>query len=193
MEVELAIPILILGDQLQIQSHNYTMEARIKRLFHRKKDTSSETPLHQSQRSNAAQSSPALRTSLYDSVPAGGPPQTGSYPIKGENTAVALQKRNSIRHKRGPSDPIHGPFNSPAPNYSQQRPKSTNAGPTSSQRDYTSSADEINRPFTGTPEGNRREQKKLPEPPLPTPNDFAALRLEPKTCQFLKWPVPKLI
>lgn len=156
------------------------MEARIKRLFHRKKDASSETPLYRSQRSNAAQSSPALRTSLYDSVPAGGPPQTGSYPIKGDNSSIALQKRNSIRHRRGPSDPIHGPFNSPSLNSSPQRPKSTDPGPIPSQRNFISSADKINRPFTGAPEGSRRGQKQLPENPLP--NDFAALRLEPKIC-----------
>lgn len=82
------------------------MEARIKKMFHRKKDQSSEQPLRQSQSSTAATSTPALRTSLYDSTPAGGPPQTGTYPIKGNISTTALQKRRSSLRGRGQQDQV---------------------------------------------------------------------------------------
>lgn len=75
------------------------MEARIRKIFHRKKDQLSEKPLQRSQRSAAATSSPALRTSLYDVAPQGGTPQTGDYPIKGNNSsAIFHNRRASLRN-----------------------------------------------------------------------------------------------
>lgn len=85
------------------------MEARIKKIFHRKKDHQSAQSLQQSQSSAAATSTPALRTSPYDSTSAGGLPQTGAYPIKGNNSSSALRKRKSSLHNRGHEDQIVDP------------------------------------------------------------------------------------
>ncbi len=75
------------------------MEARIKRLFLRKKGKSVEQSLQKNQSSTEeATRTYNLKTSSYDfsdSSPAGRPPRTGSYPIKGKNN-----RKLSLRHHR---------------------------------------------------------------------------------------------
>ena len=137
------------------------MEARIKKLFHRKKDASSEEPLQRTQMSNAARSSPALRTSLYDTVPAGGTPQTGPYPIKGDNSSAVLQKRISSQRNRGPSDPISGLSNSSPTNQSNDGSRVIPTMPSPTQNEFYSSAGKINQPNRERrSEGDSRGQQK---------------------------------
>lgn len=68
----------------------------MKKLFHRKKhDDVGSSPSQTSPYSNGNGS--RISTSLYDSTPAGGLPQTGDYPIKGNDTANVLKKKSSRR------------------------------------------------------------------------------------------------
>lgn len=158
------------------------MEARIKKLFHRKKDTSSEEHLQQTHMSNAARSSPALRTSLYDTVPTGGPPQTGPYPIKGDNSSAVLQKRKASQRNRGPSDPIPGSFNSSPTRRSNHIPRATPIIPSLTQHDFDSSAGKLNQPNRERrSEGDSRRQHNQFETPLS--KDFSALNLKNEQCQ----------
>ena len=85
----------------------------MKKLFHRKKHNELDSSPSQSS-PYSAKSDPGLRTSLYDTTPAGGLPHTGEYPIKGNDTANVLKKkpsrRSSIRSWRsssGGQQPAH--------------------------------------------------------------------------------------
>lgn len=55
------------------------MEARIKRLFHRKKGKSFDQPSQHQGSAKEVESTPNLSTDLYDSASSAGPPQTESY------------------------------------------------------------------------------------------------------------------
>ncbi|KAL8913802.1 MAG: hypothetical protein Q9171_001405 [Xanthocarpia ochracea] len=59
---------------------------------------------------------PTLRTSRYESTSSAGLPQTGQYPLKGNNSAVALQGRRSETYSRG--QPSGGVEPSPRPSTS---------------------------------------------------------------------------
>ena len=160
------------------------MEARIKKLFHRKKDSSAEPHLQHTQKSDAARSSPALRTSLYDTVPTGGPPQTGSYPIKGDNTSVTVQKRKSSQRNRGPSDPIPSPFNSSSSSQPRNGSKPMPTGLSPTQNDLLPDVDNINQPYLGRrSEGDSRVQRKPNDVTLS--NEFSALSLDHKQCESI--------
>ena len=150
------------------------MEARIKKIFHRKKVQSSEQPLQQSQSSTAATSTPALRTSLYDSIPAGGSPKTGAYPIKGNNSSAALPKRRSSLRSRGNQDQV---FDSTPLPFSESLHHGSRTIPTNSNsldNDRHFSARIQPGAATGTDAHGGREQR-VPEAPLT--QDFSALSL----------------
>lgn len=74
------------------------MASRLKKLFSRKKDS----PQYDNGSSSRADNDhPTFRTSLYDSAPAAPPPETGSYPIKGDhNSPVIAGRRGSSRSRR---------------------------------------------------------------------------------------------
>ena len=77
------------------------MASRVRRLFHRRKDDDTSPSLDNEPRSSGGQ--PALHTSQYDSTVAGGVPQTGDYPIKGNDSSVALMqtgRKSSVRSRR---------------------------------------------------------------------------------------------
>ncbi|KAL9124795.1 MAG: hypothetical protein Q9217_005914 [Psora testacea] len=78
------------------------MASRVKRMLHRRKDDEYTSPSHVRAPTNA-RSVPALRTSLYDVTEPGGLPQTGDYPIKGNDSSVILQqhgRKSSLRSRR---------------------------------------------------------------------------------------------
>lgn len=74
------------------------MASRMKRIFHRKKEEDNSTFYNRT--SNAAASDPTLRTSLYDSAVSGGLPQTGEYPIKGNDNLQQQGRKSSLRSRR---------------------------------------------------------------------------------------------
>ena len=73
------------------------MASRVKKMFHRKKDENTQQPRERTPNPTASES--ALRASLYESTTSGGLPQTGDYPIKGNDSSVMLQqgRRSSVR------------------------------------------------------------------------------------------------
>ena len=78
-----------------------TMASKVKRMFHRRKDDPN-SPSHD-RVPNTARSEPALRTSLYETAVSGGLPQTGEYPMKGNDSSVVLQqqgRKSSMRSQR---------------------------------------------------------------------------------------------
>lgn len=85
------------------------MEARIKKIFHRKRDEPSEFSSGEDNGTQASTSNPALPTSLYDSTIPRDPPQTGTHPIKGNHTIFspthgphASAGRSSLSSLRSP-------------------------------------------------------------------------------------------
>lgn len=151
------------------------MESRLKKIFHRKRDHSSEQPLHESQKSAAATSSPALQTSLYDSAPAGGAPQTGSYPIKGNNSSGALPNRKSSLRGHGLEDPVGDFSRLPPAEHYHQGTRGSPAMSRSLDNDRQASKTSQSSAAAGAAkyEGH---QRRLPE--LPPSQDFSLLSLE---------------
>lgn len=156
------------------------MEARLKKIFHRKKDHSpeqhsSEWSLHKSRKSAAATSSPALQTSLYDSAPVGGAPQTGSYPTKGNNSSSALPKRKSSLQAHGLEDPVGNFSHLPPAEHHHQGTRGSPAMSRSLENDRQASRTSQPSAIAGMAkyEGH---QHRLPE--APPSEDFSALSLE---------------
>lgn len=88
------------------------MASRIKKIFHRNKDDGPEQTVQRTRAPASAGSDPAIRTSLYESTTAGGRPQTGDYPIKGNDSTVLLQagrktSTRSMRSRRSSSRDSH--------------------------------------------------------------------------------------
>ena len=99
------------------------MASRMKKMFHRKKDDDLEEPQPRARAPTKAASNPAMRTSLYDSTTAGHMPQSGDYPIKGNDSSTVLQngRKSSIRSLRSRRSSSRGsqpnnPSQSPIPN-----------------------------------------------------------------------------
>ncbi|KAL6719113.1 hypothetical protein ACLMJK_003350 [Lecanora helva] len=78
------------------------MTSRIKKLFHRGKDDDNGALQHYARTPATARSNPAIRTSMYDSTTAGTLPQTGDYPIRGNDSSVILRsgRKSSFRSSR---------------------------------------------------------------------------------------------
>ncbi|KAL9593542.1 MAG: hypothetical protein Q9179_005831 [Wetmoreana sp. 5 TL-2023] len=76
----------------------------MKKLFHRKKNSAPSSPEQTPPRLRNADNvntDPSIRTSRYESTASAGLPQTGQYPLKGNNSSVALQGRRSETYSRG--------------------------------------------------------------------------------------------
>ena len=80
------------------------MEARIKKIFHRRRDDESEPSMAEDQSSEAGNTNSALPTSLYDLTIPREPPQTGTLPFQGNSTRLPPNHTSSIS-ARGPSIP----------------------------------------------------------------------------------------
>lgn len=96
-----------------------SMASRMKKLFHRKKEDSDAKPIERTRPLNTDKRDPALRTSLYDSTLPGELPQTGEYPVKGNDSSVILQqgRRSSVSRSRRSSGTHHNvPYRSTTPN-----------------------------------------------------------------------------
>ncbi|KAL8953375.1 MAG: hypothetical protein Q9222_000752 [Ikaeria aurantiellina] len=76
----------------------------MKKLFHRKKASAPSSPEQTPPRNrhpDSVNTDPNLRTSRYETTSSAGLPQTGQYPLKGNNSSVALQGRRSDTYSRG--------------------------------------------------------------------------------------------
>lgn len=92
----------------------------MKKLFHRKKeDSDAEQPVERTRAPSSDKRDPALRTSLYESTRPGELPQTGEYPVKGNDSSVILQqgRKSSVSRSRRNSGTYHNvPYQSATPN-----------------------------------------------------------------------------
>ena len=98
------------------------MASRMKKLFHRNKDSDAEQPPQRSPAPNLGRSDQALRTSRYESTEPGDPPQSGIYPVKGNDSSVILQqgRKSSIsRSRRNSATPQNVPHRSITPNQNE--------------------------------------------------------------------------
>lgn len=106
----------------------------MRKLFHRKKhDDASSSPNHSSPHSDGNAS--RLPTSPYHTLPAGGRPHTGDYPIKGNDTANVLKKkpsrRSSVRSWRSSSGSQQPAFTNTSPPPDQYGPAASASPPKS--------------------------------------------------------------
>ena len=138
------------------------MASRMKRIFSRKKHESrSPSPESELSRGN-----PAFRSSLYDTTAAGIEPQTGQYPIQGQDGSEVLQKaksrRSSFRSRRSSSSQHRPPHRSVTPDqYRAQRSMDiSHPAPTS---DIASSDMHPQQPQSSSPPKKRWSRSNLPE------------------------------
>ena len=152
----------------------------MKKLFHRKKTSTPSSPDQTPPRTRTAgdlNGDPALRTSRYESTSSAALPQTGQYPLKGNNSAVALPGRRSETYSRGHSagrvEPSPRPSTSTPYYGSLPAPRVTSASydhQPSSHRlaDRQSESDLANR-------SQRRQSARYSIPPV---EDFSNLNLD---------------
>lgn len=150
------------------------MEARIKKIFHRKRDDASESSLAQDHDSEAPNSNSALRTSLYDSTAPREPPHTGIHPIKGNHTTSSPNRVSPASAGGLPLSP------SRSPHLGNIEVPTTH----SSEKNQQRISGEMSQTDAGRLSGKSNErQRKLPEIPV-SPNSFG-LDLDNEICQFL--------
>ena len=161
------------------------MASRMKKMFHRKKD---EEPDHRRAGGRDHRSNdPGVRTSLYDSTTAAQLPQTGDYPIRGNDSSVILQagRKSSIRSMRSRRSSSRGsqtqydsarrnPRMSPPPQSSTQ------------QRAYDSHPDQYQHSadhMVAQDDGRKRWSRS------PLPDQFAGLSIDDRHGQspISKW------
>ena len=90
----------------------------IGKYLHRKKADSPQQPQRSRATSQGASSAP-LGTTRYEAIAPGSLPETGSYPIRGNNSTAAVTNRNSMDHRdnqntrpdSAPSYPVGNPPN----------------------------------------------------------------------------------
>ncbi|KAL8723530.1 MAG: hypothetical protein Q9225_000165 [Loekoesia sp. 1 TL-2023] len=76
----------------------------MKKFFHRKKNSAPSSPEQTPSRSRQTEdfnADPGLRTSRYESTAPADLPQTGQFPLKGNNSSVSFQGRHSDTYSRG--------------------------------------------------------------------------------------------
>ena len=149
------------------------MASRMKKLFHRKKDSDTEQPSQRTRDPNTARSDPALRTSLYESTKPGERPQTGDYPVKGNDSSVILQqgRKSSVsRSRRNSGTPHNVPYRSTTPNQYEASKRASHMNPPRSHDPYQQNAAMF---IGGQEEGRRRN----------LPQDFTGLNLGNVECQ----------
>ena len=90
----------------------------MKRLFHGRKDGDAEQSPQHTRAPMSDRSEPALPSSRYESMEPGELPQTGDYPVKGNDSSVILQqgRKSSVSRSRRNSDTFHNvPYRSTTP------------------------------------------------------------------------------
>ena len=149
------------------------MATRMKKLFHRRRD-SEESP----QRTRARmsdRSDPGLPSSRYESTEPGELPQTGDYPIKGNDNSVILQqgRKSSVSRSRPNSSTSHNvPYRSTTPNQYEavkHTPPITSSPVVAGSNDPYQQSPAM--PMAG-PEGRRRN----------LPQEFSGLKLGNVEC-----------
>lgn len=149
------------------------MAARIKKIFHRKRDDGSEPSLAEDHGSEVANTDSSLRTSLYDSTIPREPPQTGTHPLKG-NSTILSPNHISPTSASGPSLP------SPR---SPQFDSVEVSAISSSERDQQRLSGGMGQKGTARlPERSDERQRKLPE--IPVSPLSSSLNLDNEVCQF---------
>jgi hypothetical protein len=133
------------------------MEARIKKIFHRKKDDSPESSLAEDHGSEAPKNS-IPHIVLDNSTPPRNPPDTGTNHIRGENSTVASPHRTSpISGGRAARSPPRSPHDG-------LRDASTTV---SSERHIQRHTGEMGAPDAAGGSGRRDDRhRKLPEIPV---------------------------
>lgn len=152
------------------------MASRMKKLFHRKKDSDAEQPPQRSPASNLGRSDPALRTSRYESTEPGDPLQSGIYPVKGNDSTVILQqgRKSSISRSRRNSATPHNRSITPNQNEASKRaphmtPPIAGGGPNDHYQQSSA-----------MPIGDREERRRRD-----LPQDLHGLNLAQAECQTL--------
>ncbi|KAL8668711.1 MAG: hypothetical protein Q9168_006669 [Polycauliona sp. 1 TL-2023] len=151
----------------------------MKKLFHRKNKSTPSSPEQTPPRTRPAgevNGDPSLRTSRYESTSSAGLPQTGQYPLKGNNSAVNLKGRRSDTYSRGQATGAVEP--SPPPSSSNPYYGSLPAPRvTSASYDHQPSANPLpNRPSESdlAARSQRRRSARYSNPPT---EDFSNLNL----------------
>lgn len=159
----------------------------MKKLFHRKKNDSAPSSPDQTpprnQRPQNTNANPSFRTSRYETTTPAERPQTGQFPLKGNNSSVSVQGRRSDTYSRGQnsggiepdprpstSNPYYGAL--PAP-----RVTSASYGHGASAYppvDGTSEYNDVN---------NHQGSRQHAPPTIPPIQDFANLNIQPESNQ----------
>ena len=150
------------------------MEARIKKIFHRKRDDASGSSVTEDHGSEAGITNSALRTSLYDLAIPREPPQTGTLPFQGNST------RLSPNHISPLSASGRSLLSSRSPPH-ESREASTVLD--SGREQQRLAARVSQRGAAHLSERTDEKQKTLPEIPVSTLS--SSLSIDNEVCQFL--------
>lgn len=128
-----------------------------------------------------ARSNPAIRTSLYESTSPAGLPQTGDYPIKGNDSSVILQagRKSSVRSRRSLSrgSQNNTPYQAQTPKQNDVARKTPRMSPSPSNVKNSSPYDTYD-PYQDTSSPmSGQDDRRMMSSGTPLDQDFAGLNL----------------
>lgn len=183
----ISIFLLLDSSHLDGAIHLANMASRMKKMFHRKKNESNEELNHHTRTPAAARSDPAMRTSLYESTTEGGLPQTGDYPLRGNDSSVVLQggRKPSVRSLRSRRSSSRGsqqniPLQAPSPTQHDASRMNPRFAPQASNATGAGSYHAYQNP--ALPTRNQEDQRKRWSR-SPLPQEFADLSIGDSQCK----------
>ena len=153
------------------------MASRMKKLFHRSKDSDGEQS-PQRTRAPVSDRDPALRSSRYESTEQGKSPQTGDYPVKGNDSSVILQhgRKSSVSRSRRNSGNSHNvPYRSTTPNQYE----AAKHAPQMTSPPFAAGSNNLYQQSLTMPVGGQEEPRKRN-----LPQDFSGLNLGNAECKI---------
>jgi len=151
------------------------MASRVKTLFHRKKGEGVEEPPQRTRAPATARADPAFRTSLYESATAGGLPQTGDYPMKGNHSPVILQAGSRRSLSRGSQH--NAPYQAPTPKQNDVARRTPHMSPSPSNSNNPASYDPYDPHQDTSPPMSGQDDRRNRAPRSALPQAFAGLNL----------------
>lgn len=156
------------------------MASRMKKLFHRKKDSNAEQPSQRTRAPSTDRSDPALRTSLYELTQPGELPQTGDYPVKGNDSSVILQqgrKSSLSRSRRNSGTPHNTPHNLPYRSITPNQYDASKHAPHMTPLPIVAGSNDPYQQSPAMPMGGREERRRRD-----LPQDLSGLNLSNVEC-----------
>ena len=106
----------------------------IGKYFHREKSDSPKLSKSRSRATSLGANDPGFQSSRYEAMPPAGLPQTGTYPIKGNNSSAAITAQNPALQRPMDNRPLHNNRPETAPSHRATTTTTTTTTTTSAPR-----------------------------------------------------------